>query len=114
MSQMISGLEALYSRNILYRDLKLYNILFFFNSEVDKNYLNMLRATAKITDFGFATILNRVQPLAHTLLDTPTCMEPYLLNNIEQRKRNPFIETSMQDVFNKVKIGTYPLPNNLS
>ena len=52
--------------------------------------------------------------MAHTLLDTPTCMEPYLLNNIEQRKRNPFIETSMQDVFNKVKIGTYPLPNNLS
>ena len=33
---------------------------------------------------------------------------------MEQRKRNPFIGTNMQDVFNKVKIGTYPLPNNLS
>ena len=32
MSQMISGLEALYSRNILYRDLKLDNILFYFNN----------------------------------------------------------------------------------
>ena len=33
---------------------------------------------------------------------------------MEQRKKNPFIGTNMQDVFNKVKIGTYPLPNNLS
>ena len=114
MSQMISGLEALYSRNILYRDLKLDNILFCFTSEVDKNNLNMLRATAKITDFGFAIILNRAQPLAHTLIGNPTYMERTLLNNMEQRKKNPFIGTNMQDVFNKVKIGTYPLPNNLS
>jgi serine/threonine protein kinase len=28
--------------------------------------------------------------------------------------RNPFSGISMQDVFNKVKIGTYPLPTNLS
>jgi hypothetical protein len=41
-------------------------------------------------------------------------MERTLLNNMEQRKKNPFIGTNMQDVFNKVKIGTYPLPNNLS
>ena len=112
MSQMISGLEALYSRNILYRDLKY--ILFCFTSEVDKNNLNMLRTTAKITDFVFAIILNRAQPSAHTLIGTPTYMERTLLNNMEQRKKNPFIGTNMQDVFNKVKIGTYPLPNNLS
>ena len=98
-----------------------------------------MRATAKITDFGFCTILNKQQSLAHTVLGTPTYMEPTLLNNMEQRTRNqqgydqkvdiwslgvlcyemlvgrnPFSGISMQDVFNKVKIGTYPLPTNLS
>ena len=88
MSQMISGVEALYSRNILYRDLKLDNILFCFTSEVDKNNLNMLRATAKITDFAFAIILNRAQPLAHTLIGTPTYMERTLLNNTYKNNFN--------------------------
>ena len=98
-----------------------------------------MRATAKITDFGFATILNKAQPLAHTVLGTPTYMEPTLLNNMEQRTRNqqgydqkvdiwslgtlcyemlvgrtPFGGRSMQDLYNKVKVGTYPLPTNLS
>jgi serine/threonine protein kinase len=98
----------------------------------------MLRATAKITDFGFATILNSASPLAHTVLGTPTYMEPGLLNNMETRTRNqgydqkvdiwslgtlcyemlvgrnPFSGRSMQDLYNKVKIGTYPLPTSLS
>ena len=43
---------------------------------------------AKITDFGFCTILNKQQSLAHTVLGTPTYMEPTLLNNMEQRTRN--------------------------
>ena len=137
MIQICRGLDALHSRNIMHRDLKLDNILVCFNSESDKNSLNMMKATAKITDFGFATQLQQ-NALAHTVLGTPTNMEPGLLNNMEQRTRNqgydqkadiwslgtlcyemlvgrtPFAGRSMQDLYNKVKIGTYPLPTNLS
>lgn len=139
MRQIVSGLHFLHSNKILHRDLKLDNILVTFNSETDKQSLNMMKATAKLIDFGFATKLNSAKAnLATTVLGTPTNMDPQLLQNMETRTRNQgyddkadiwslgtlcyemlvghmaFSGSSMQELFQKVKQGTYTLPTNLS
>lgn len=136
MKQIISGLDAFHSRNILHRDLKLDNILICFNSEEDKNTLNMLKATVKLTDFGFSKILK--QDLASTIIGTPVYMPPDMLEAMKNQTKIqsyatkadiwslgvlcyemlmgviPFNGQSMADLFSKVKKGIYALPMTLS
>ncbi len=137
MRQIVSGISFLHSNKIIHRDLKLDNILVTFPSENDKKSLNMMKATAKIIDFGFATKLK--YNLTFTVLGTPTNMDPQILANMESRTPNQqgydekadiwslgtlcyemlvghmaFCGSSMQELFQKVKQGTYSLPTNLS
>ena len=140
MRQVVSGLAFLHSNKIIHRDLKLDNILVTFPSENDKSALNMLKCTAKIIDFGFATKLHSSKAnLTYTVLGTPSNMDPQLLKNMETRTPNQqgydekadiwslgtlcyemlvghlaFSGSSMQELFQKVKQGTYTLPTNLS
>ena len=140
MRQIVSGLNFLHSQKIIHRDLKLENILVTFNSEKDKQSLNMMRATAKLIDFGFATTLKASKSnLTYTVLGTPTNMDPQLLKNMEERTQNKtgydekvdiwslgtlcyemlvghiaFSGSSMQDLYQKVKQGNYALPTNIS
>ena len=81
MKQIVSALNYLHFNKIIHRDLKLDNILVNFPSVNDKNSLNMMSATIKIIDFGFATKLNK--PLTYTALGTPTNMDPVILENIK-------------------------------
>jgi serine/threonine protein kinase len=140
MRQVVSGLSFLHSNKIIHRDLKLDNILVTFKSENDKNSLNMMKAIVKLIDFGFATTLKSSKAnLTYTVLGTPTNMDPRLLQNIETHTRNEtgyddkvdiwslgtlcyemlvghmaFSGSSMQELCQKVKQGTYTLPTNLS
>ena len=89
MRQIVSAINFLHTHKIIHRDLKLDNILVNFPTEEDKKNLNMLKATAKLIDFGFATILRSSKAnLTYTVLGTPTNMEPQLLKNMEEKKRN--------------------------
>ena len=136
MRQVVSGIAFLHSHKIMHRDLKLDNILVTFNSESDKNSLNMMKAIVKIIDFGFATRLK--SDLTFTVLGTPANMDPQILSNMQSRTPNPgydekadiwslgtlcyemlvghmaFSGQSMQELTMKVKQGTYFLPTNLS
>ena len=140
MRQVVSGIAFLHSNKIIHRDLKLDNILVTFPTENDKNSLNMMKATAKIIDFGFATKLHSSKSnLTYTVLGTPSNMDPQILQNMETRTPNQqgydekadiwslgtlcyemlvghmaFCGSSMQELFQKVRQGTYSLPTNLS
>lgn len=140
MRQVVSGIAFLHSNKIIHRDLKLDNILVTFPTEKDKNSLNMMKATAKIIDFGFATKLHSSKSnLTYTVLGTPSNMDPQILQNMETRTPNQqgydekadiwslgtlcyemlvghmaFCGSSMQELFQKVRQGTYSLPTNLS
>ena len=136
MKQIVGAIQYLHFNKIIHRDLKLDNILVIFPSEQDKNSLNMMNCTIKIIDFGFATKLNG--PLTYTALGTPTNMDPAILENIKTGVPNAgynekvdiwslgtlcyemvvgtkaFSGISTDEVFQKVKKGTYSLPLTLS
>ena len=136
MKQIVSAINYLHFNKIIHRDLKLDNILLNFPSEYDKNSLNMMNATIKIIDFGFAKRLNG--PFTFTALGTPINMDPQILEDIKTGIPNTgyneqvdiwslgtlcyemlvghsaFSAASMDELFQKVKIGKYSLPINLS
>ena len=140
MRQVVNGIYFLHSNKIVHRDLKLDNILVTFPSENDKKSLKMMKAIAKIIDFGFATRLKASKSnLTYTILGTPANMAPQILENMQQRTpyhqgydekvdiwslgtlcyemlvgHMAFCGHSMQELSQKVKQGTYSLPTNLS
>ena len=53
MRQIISGLKYIHDKNLLHGDIKLNSILVHFDTEKDKEELNMMKATIKISHFKF-------------------------------------------------------------
>ena len=139
MKQLVYALIYLHNKNIIHRDLKLENIMVNFDSEKDKNDLNMLKCTLKIIDFGFAIMLNSSKPFTTSVLGTPQYMAPnilecfvnHTLHKIEYgaevdiwslgcicyemlRGKNVFNVDSQIDLVNKMKSGQYKLPKTVS
>ena len=139
MKQIVSGLKYLHDKDIIHRDISLVNIVLDLDSEKDEANNNILNSRVKIIDFGFARFLSK-SALAHSTLGVPLYMDPIILKKLNKKKNSeslgydrkcdiwslgiicyemligkcPFDSENMEELVNKVEIGDYFLPMNLS
>ena len=138
MRQIIDGFKYIHGKNIMHRDIKLDNIMVNFNNENDKNNLNLLRTTIKIIDFGLA-----IKGLGKTVAGSPLNMSPLILNKYANSMAGKickkevydqkvdiwsigaacyemligkavFDASSLADLIEKVELGNYYVPTNIS
>jgi len=139
MRQILNGLSFLHSKNIIHRDLRLDNLLVYFNSDKDKASLNMLNSKIKISEFSFSKILkNPSHQLTKSIVGTPLYTSPDILDGMVNKTSYleynqkvdiwslgvlcyemlvgycPFLGNNLQDLYDKIKQGFYSLPNTLS
>ena len=137
MRQIVDAIKYIHSRKIIHRDLKLDNIMVNFDTENDKNDLNMMRARIKIIDFGFAIRLdNKLQTFS--VVGSPINMDPIILKryggDINQLGydskadiwslgticyelligKRCFNADTLNDLINKIESGNYNVPTSLS
>ena len=141
MRQIIKALIYIHDRNIIHRDLKLENIMVSFDSERDKEELNMMKAKIKIIDFGFAILLRNEYSLTNSAVGTFLYMDPKILQEFNQkalvdksrgygkevdiwslgcicyglyRGKYPFEAKNFEELIGKINYGKYKLPINSS
>ena len=139
MRQLIDAMKYLHSKKLMHRDLKTENILLQYSDEKSRENKDIMKATIKIIDFGFARYLKEGE-LAKTILGNPLNMSPYILNCLtsnEKRKNTGYGEKEeiwtlgticyelltgeplfnsedIEDLTIKVNKGDYYLPLSLS
>ena len=140
MRQIVSAVKYIHSQGIIHRDLKLDNILVNFFSQDDYDKINLLKAQIKIIDFGFASSKEE-NHLYTTAIGSPLNMDPLILKKFTAGKaqtndlcydekadiwslgalcyqmligNSPFDAYNMQELVEKIEIGTYKVPTNLS
>ena len=139
MRQIISAFKYMHENNIMHRDIKLENILVNFENEKDKNDLNMMKATVKIIDFGFACKIDK-DSLTYTTIGNPMNMSPLILKKLTNRGkirqlgynfkaaiwslgaicyqmligRAAFDADDLDELVEKIENGKYKVPTNLS
>ena len=140
MRQIIEAFKYIHAEKVVHRDIKLENILLNFESEKDKEELNMMKATPKIIDFGFACFVNK-SGLLYSTLGSPINMDPIILKKLNSNTKkarqlgydqkadiwslgticyemligkSAFDAEDMDELVEKIEDGTYTVPTNLS
>jgi serine/threonine protein kinase len=140
MRQIISAFKYIHGLKIIHRDVKLDNVLLNYESEKDKEDLNLMKATAKIIDFGFACQVSK-KGLVYSTLGSPINMDPLLLKKLNSKSKkarqlgydqkadvwslgticyemligkSAFDAEDMDELIEKIEDGTYTVPTNLS
>ena len=140
MRQIIDAFKYIHERKIIHRDVKLDNILINYETEEDKKNLNLMKAQAKIIDFGFACRINK-SGLQYTTLGSPINMDPIILKKLRTSSnkskqlgynqkadiwsigtvcyemligKSAFDAEDMDDLVDKIENGKYNVPTTLS
>jgi serine/threonine protein kinase len=140
MRQIIDAFKYIHAQKVVHRDIKLENILINFETEKDKEELNMMKATVKIIDFGFACFIDK-SGLLYSTLGSPINMDPIILKklNASTKKarqlgydqkadvwsigticyemligKSAFDSEDMEELVEKIEEGEYKIPTNLS
>ena len=137
--QLVEGISLLHENNIIHRDIKPANIMLHFDA--GKNKKDLMNATVKITDFGFARELEE-NDFAQSVLGTPFYMDPKILSNYVNSKgskyqeplyydkkvdvwslgamvfhmltgKPPFTSDQLVELKNKLEKGHYIIPGNI-
>ena len=140
MRQIIDAFKYIHENKIIHRDIKLDNILLHFESNKDKNNLDMMKAQIKIIDFGFSCFISK-NGLLYSTLGSPINMDPIILKKLSSRNKkdkelgydqkadiwslgticyemligkSAFDAEDMNELVQKVEEGTYTVPTSLS
>lgn len=140
MKQIIDAFKYMHERKIIHRDVKLENILINYQNEKDKEEFNLMKADAKIIDFGFSCKIDK-SGLQYTALGSPITMDPLILKKIQSKSRkarqlgynqkadiwsigticyemligrSAFDAEDMDELVSKIEEGSYSVPTNMS
>ena len=140
MKQIIGAFKFIHERKIIHRDVKLDNILLNYETEEDKNNFNLMKAQAKIIDFGFSCKIDK-SGLQFTALGSPINMDPIILKKLNSSSKktrqlgynqkadiwslgticyemligkSAFDADDLEDLVSKIENGSYNVPTTLS